>query len=187
MKSIRVVLVCTFLASLLFGCAALDSAMSTRGVISESVSKMDDKRVVRMSSVLTDSNFTELGLYWDSDKGDNAILIVQTLGAENFSPSKPFELKIDGKLVELQPIRKRDYGDAEIIAGSKYTSVHNISSKQFIISKDQIKELASANEAHYRLHLLNGKYREDSISYLYPEFQSYVPFSFSNFHSTVWE
>lgn len=180
------VLAFTVLASLQFGCAALDGAMSTRGVISESVSKMDGKRIVRMSPVLTDSNYTELGLYWDTAKGDYAILIVQTLGAENFDPLRPFEVKIDGKLIELNPIRKQDYGDSETIVGTEYSRAHNISSKQFLISKDQIKELASASEAHYRLHLLNGKYREDSISYLYPEFQSYVPFSFSNFYTFVW-
>ena len=177
--------ICLLMIALLTSCATMDSALSTRGIINSSTSKMDGNRIVRMSPVLSKHGMTdiqaEFGLYWDSKKGEEALFSVNIAGAENFDPMKPFEIKIDGELLQLPPASKSDYGDVETIAG------YNSSSKDYIVHKIQILKIANGKQATYRIWFLKGQYAEGEVTYEYQNFQSYVPFSFKEFYAKVWK
>lgn len=180
-------LLLTFLA----GCAAMDSALTTRGVIDSSTSKIDGTRVVTMSPVLPKHGMTdiqaEFGLYWDDEKGDNALLIVEVFGAKNFAPEKPFEIKVDGELMKLTPANKHSYGDIKTMYGSKLLSAHSKSRKRYVIHKKQILKIANGKQAAYRIWFTKGRFAEGEVSYEYPEHQSYVPFSFKKFYAQAWK
>ncbi len=169
----------------------MDSALSTRGVLDETKSKMDGTRIVTMSPVLSKSGLTdiqaEFGLYWDDAKGDNALLVVEIGGAQNFDPEKPFEMKVDGELLKLTPASSRDYGDIQTNYGTKYFSALNKSSKSYVIHKSAILKIANGKEAFYRVWLLKNRFADGEVSYQYQEYQSFVPYSFKRFYAQVWK
>lgn len=173
-----------------FGCATIDSTMSNRGVFNEKTSKMDGRRIVTMSPVLSKHGLTdiqaEFGLYWDTAMGEAALFIVELVGAVSFDPEKPFEIKVDGALFELLPASPYDYGDINTYYGETYVPAHNKSRKSYIVHKDQILKIANGKEAYYRINFLKNRSAEGEISYQYKEYQSYVPYSFRKFHSQVW-
>lgn len=171
------------------GCQSMDTALSTRGVITTNVSKIDNTRIVSMTPVLSKHGLSdiqaEFGLYWDSAKGEKALLVVELDGAVSFDPAKPIEIKIDGELVNLPSANSRDYGDVE----TEYNSVvgyENKSRKYYTIKKAQILQIANAEHAFYRIWFLKNTYSEGEITYQYQDYQSYVPASFRKFYSQVW-
>jgi len=179
------------LLSLLVGCAGIDSSLSTRGVLESTTSKMDGTRIVSMSPVLAKSGLTdiqaEFGLYWDDTKGDNAFLIVEIDGTKSFDPQSPFEIKVDDELFKLPPANTLDYGDTETYYGSQYIRAHNKSRKSYVIHKKQIQKIANGKVGAYRIWFLKNRFAEGEVSYQYPEFQSYVPYSFNKFYAQVWK
>ena len=71
------------------GCAGLDSVMSTRGVIDSSISKFNGTEVINMTPAFTNGGLqVEFGLYWEYEYKDNARLIVDISGAQNFNREK---------------------------------------------------------------------------------------------------
>jgi hypothetical protein len=128
----------------------------------------------------------EFGLYWDSAKRDNALLIVQVDGAQNFEPNKPFEIRVDGEHYKLPPASSKDFGEVETLRDS-VVGAHNKSSKAYIINKDQILKIANGKETAYRVWFLRDKIADGEVSYQYQDYQSYVPHSFRRFHSQVWK
>lgn len=174
----------------LLSCTAIDSTLSTRGVIDIKKSKMDGTQIVSMSPVLSTSGLkdiqAEFGLYWDSSKGDNALFIVEILGAENFNPEMPFELKVDGEHIQLRPASKTEFGDIETYYGSEWIPAHNKSRKNYLINKNQILKIANGKEAYYKIWFLGNKFSEGEISYQFQDYQSFVPYSFRQFYSKAW-
>ena len=179
--TMKILTVCVLLLAFLVGCTTMDTALSRRGVLEETKSKMDGQRIVTMSPVLSKSGPTdiqaEFGLYWDDAKGENALLLVEIGGAHNFDPEKPFEMKVDGKLFKLHPARSRDYGDI----------AHNKSSKNYVVHKSQIPKIANGKEAFYRIWLLKNRFSDGEVSYQYQDYQSFVPHSFRRFYAQVWK
>lgn len=162
------------------GCASVTNQISPVGKISESYSKFDGTRVVRMTPVLGKHGFTDIqanfGLYWDSNKKDVALLEVHVGKIKNFDPRAPFELKIDGELLSLP-----------VADSSEYAEVKGYEShKNYMISKDQILKMANGAEGVYRIKFLNNTYSDGQISYKNQKNQEYVPYSFRNFHKIVW-
>jgi len=174
-----------FMLAFVSGCAGLDSVMSTRGVLSDKASNMDGSRIVSMTPVLTNTMSPEFGLYWDTAKGDIALLAVQMAGAVNFDSKKPLEIKVDGKLISLPPANLDDYG-RHSIEGDATAGYSNVSVKDFRVTKDQILEIANGKKTYYRIWLIKNEYQEGEVDYTYQDIQSFLPFSFRKFHSTVW-
>lgn len=174
----------------LAGCQSIDTALSTRGVISSETSKIDGRTIVTMSPVLPKHGHTdiqaEFGLYWDTPKANNALLVVEIDGAQSFNPERAFDIKVDGELLSLPPASSSDYGDVE----TEYNPAigyHNKSRKYYIIEKNHILKIANGNEAYYRIWFMNNSYAEGEISYQYQDYQSYIPSAFRNFYSVVWK
>jgi len=172
---------------------SLDNSISPMGNITTEVSKMDGIKVVRMTPVMPRHGYkdiqAEFGLYWDTNKKDNAFFTVSLDQASNFSPEKPFEIKIDGELISLPPANDRDYGDIEteetnITVSSKF--YYNVTQKDYLITKDQILKIANGSEGFYRIWFMNNKYSEGEIDYSYQDYKSYIPKSFRDFHEEVW-
>ncbi len=60
-----------------------------------------------MSPLLATTGFgvtTEMGLYWDANKGDIAHLIFQVNSRILFEPSAPLKIKVDGEEIILKPV-----------------------------------------------------------------------------------
>ena len=173
---------------LLVGCASMDAMMSTRGVVDEHVSKMDEVRVVTMTPVIAGGDMAghdagaEFGFYWDSKKNHHALLVIQLNGAVNFDQAKPVEFKVDGERFSL-PAARRSTGNIETIGTENR---RNVTRKEFMISKDQILQIANAKETVYRVYLLGNKYMDGEVVYMHQDMQSFVPKSFRAFHAKVW-
>ena len=161
-------------------CASITNQISPFGKISESYSKFDETRVVRMSPVLAKHGLTDIqakfGLYWDSNKQDIALLEVHVGDITNFDPKALFELKIDGELISLP------------VADSKEFSVVDgySSHKNYIVTKEQVIKIANGLIGVYRIKFLNNTYSVGKISYKNQKAQDYVPYSFRNFYNKVW-
>lgn len=186
----KIHLVSVFFLSVLVSCTAIDSTLSTRGVVDTTTSKVDGTRIVSMSPVLSKSGLTdiqaEFGLYWDSAKGDNALFIVEIKGAENFNPEMQFEIKVDGEHIKLKPASTTDFGDIETNYGSRYFPANNKSRKNYVIHKNQILKIANGKEAYYKIWFLKNTFSEGEISYQFQEYQSFVPYSFRQFYTKAW-
>lgn len=165
------------------GCAGLDTALSTRGIINTHVSKFEKSKIVTMSPSLTNhgGNYPELGLYWEEKYGNHARLVVRMSGAVNFNREKELKIRIDGNSFSLRPISKSDFG------GIDYDPVmkNNASEKDYLISKEQILQIANGKEGAYRLSLLRS-YVEGDINYSYQNYQTYIPKPFRSFYKNVW-
>lgn len=179
MKKFTLIIMIIFIA----GCAGLDSALSTRGVINSHMSKFDQTKIVTMSPSLTNhgGNYPEFGLYWEEKYGNIARLVVEIDGAVNFDREKDLELIIDGNKFSLRPASKSDFGGVDYDPIMK----QNASQKNYIISKEQILKIANGKEGAYRLHLLRY-YVDGDINYGYQNFQTYIPKPFREFYKTAW-
>lgn len=172
---------------LLTGCQALDSAISDRGVITYTNSEFDNSKSVYMSPAMTDhglSTLVEFGLYWGEPLNDSAYLSAQVGQAINFDPDKALQLRVDQEKLLLPPVKKST-GKSKIEYDT-VKSYHNLTVKEFVITKDQIRKLLDANEAAYRISLLGGEVLDGSINYNYKDYQSYVIGSFNQFYEAVW-
>jgi len=67
MKNIIIAIVVLVIA----GCAGLDTALSTRGIVKTHISKFEKTKIVTMSPSLTNhgGNYPEFGLYWENKWG----------------------------------------------------------------------------------------------------------------------
>lgn len=168
-----------------YGCAAIDAALSHRGKMTKEISKMDGKKVVSVTPALVTSGFDsylEIGLYWDSDKGDTAHLVVQAPEATLFSREKPIEFKVDGKMYLFEPVDKQDFGDL----GIDSVLHNNITTKSYFIKKGDILSLANGKSGAYRLHYSDNKYIEGDITHTWQSIHSYFPLPFREFYEEVW-
>jgi hypothetical protein len=179
---IRVLSIVLILLS--FSCASIDTVLSTRGKLHTEISEFDDSRIVYVTPALTNTGagIAEFGLYWDSKKGDIAHLIVQLDGAVNFAPEAELSIKIDGKLINLKPVSRKDYGEVSIDPISNNT----ITRKSYFIHKDDILLIANGEKGAYRIMLLNNKYIEGKITYKYQNMTSFIPDPFRRFYKEVW-
>ncbi len=173
------------LTILLTGCASIDSILNTNGVIKTHISKFDKAKIVIMSPTFAErgfnlNHFVKFGLYWEEKYGNNARLIVQIDRAANFSLDKNLEIKIDGKILSLKNVNELDFGNLNYDSGAKGIT----SEKDYIISKEQILQMANGKKGAYRLHLLKT-YIDGNIDY-YKNDQNSIPKPFKNFYSNVW-
>jgi hypothetical protein len=180
-KMKHIALITTLL--LFTGCAGLDSALSTRGIVSSNISKFDKTRSVSMTPSLTNhgGDNPEFGLYWEDKYNNKARLVVRMTRAVNFNTNKNLEVVVDGVSFSLSPVSKTDFG------GIEYNSLmkQNKSEKDYIITKEQIKKIANGKEGGYRLHLLRT-YIDGDINYSYQDYQTYIPKPFREFYKKVW-
>ncbi|WP_020408912.1 hypothetical protein [Hahella ganghwensis] len=165
----------------LCSCAAVDSALSTRGIITESTSQFDNKRVVNLSPAIIEHGGFMAGLYWDSDKQDRAFFTFAVDGTYSFVPDEPLMLKIDGRLVELPPVNVDSYGEIE------YDKVmyKNVSFKDYWISKADIKAFVDAQETTYRVMFRKG-FHDGAVDYGWKGYKSYAVTGFDDFYQRVW-
>jgi len=177
-----------FIFSILTGCQTLDSALTDMGVIKLQSSQFDDVERVVMSPAMTNHGMrtnADFGLRWNSDSGDYAILSVNLSTATSFDPAEPLRLKIDKEDISLQPASNKSYGNLDI----KYDEVvlyYTVSSNDYVIHKDQVKQLVDGTEGFYRIHLPYNKVYEGDINYDYRGYQSYVVGAFDKFYQRVW-
>lgn len=170
---------------LISGCAAIDSTMSTRGVITSEVSAMSGVKSVWMSPVLVGGPLIEFGLYWDTEKKDRAFLNVVYNDATNFDKNKPIEFLIDEERFSFKPTGL-NYGHTSVEKDNYSESYRVVSEKSYMVDKEFIQKLANAQSAHFRIWLLNGSYIEKEVEYYQRSMQSFVPYSFNQFYKSVW-
>lgn len=180
-------IICALL--LISGCTTLDSALTDMGVIEEQTSKFDSVRRVVMSPAITNHGMdthAEFGLRWDSTMGDYALLELMLPGVGAYDFKKPLELLVDGEKMVLPAAFMFDFGTI-IPKHDEVVGDYHITLKDYVISKEQIKQIFDAEEAHYRIYLTRNGVFEGEVNYDYRGYQSYVVGAFEKFYNYIWQ
>lgn len=172
------------LLTTLTACESLDSALTTRGNISEQESPFDGQRTVAMTPALAKSGMSdiqaEFGLFWQSDFEDDVVVSVEIPSIDSFASNSPLLIKVDGETFELPPFDRFSSGSYDI-EHLKGIGVYGSSTKSFMGSKEVVKAIVEGSSASYRIMLSGKEYADGEITYEYRDYQSYVPKAFERF------
>ena len=171
----------------LAGCQAIDSALTTSGRITESTSPFDNQIAIAMSPALANSGMkdiqAEFGLFWQTSFENTVVFSVKINEIENFSPTQPLLIRVDGVLYELPPFD--NFSSAEFdIEYLRGVGVVSSSTKAFRGNKEIVEAIINGTEASYRISL-SRRYADGEITYRYRNYNSYIPAAFSAFLARV--
>ena len=148
------------------------------------------REVILEPAWLLDTQELRLGLNWNSEINEEAVLVVSVVGAANYHETEGVRFNVDGEAINIAPVKKSDYGEVLFHPHPPLGPLYE-SRKHFKIDKRFIKRLIEAKSVHVHVELFNNFAQEhfsgDSTAQWHQlPLNEMAHHAFRNFYSTVW-